>query len=96
MHSTSITAKECKAGDEPLLKKLSSAYVQQQTSQQLVSLLHDLRLDAALPVMETIEGLLTTEATIIIRFEEFARFPYSIWRLSRRHRERRGLGFSGW
>ena len=84
MHSTSITAKERKAGEEPLLKQLSNSYVQQQTSQELVATFRDLGLDPALPLIDTIRGLLTTEATIIIRFEEFKRFPYSIWRLSRR------------
>ena len=86
-HAVSITGQtKPVAGDpRPPLVRLAQCTVQKRTCQHMLQLIPLLRADRTVNVAETLQGLLTTEAHIIMRFERYSLYPGKLWRLCKKY-----------
>lgn len=82
-HATSITSQKPKPGEVPLLVRLGQREIQRKTGAQLASIIPKLTMDPDLDCARALYGLLVTEAHIYARFEEYARYPTRVWKLTR-------------
>ena len=85
-HAVSISSQktESKLGRVPIIIRLARGEVQNKTLQHLGPLLRSLTMDPDLDVLLALESLFVTQIHIQIRFDQYARFPYQLWRLSMR------------
>ena len=84
-HATSIASQESAnhQNKEPTLVRLGKGEVQQQTSTHFRDILHKLPLDEELDIDSALFSLLTTQVTIILRFDWYQDFPTRLWTLSK-------------
>ena len=86
LFATSITAQKpnSKNQREPTMVRLGRREVQVRTSSLLADILPKLGNDPILDLNATFLGLLLTEAHLVIRFDQYARYSSALWRLTRK------------
>jgi len=97
-HAVSISSQKQSKQDGrlPMLVRLARGEVQDKTMEHLEKLLDNMFtsgedastpvtvVDGDLDVLLALENLLTTECHIIIRYREYAKYPFLIWKMSER------------
>jgi len=88
LFSTSITAQKSSSDEpqrEPTMVRLGRREVQARTCQLFCDMVNSLANDPDLDPDDAIAGLLITQAHIVIRFDQYARFPTSLWKLTHKY-----------
>ena len=85
-HAVSMSSQsKPQEGKLPLFVRLAQGEVQQHTCEHMQKLIRLLHVDPKLDVVDTMQGLLTTEIHIIIRFEVYSRYPGKLWEMCRKY-----------
>ena len=85
LHAVNISSRtKTKDGDAlPLFVRLAQREVQEKTAEELRDILPLLAFDPKLDVADTVLGLLTTQAHIVMRFDSYAGYAGKLWRACR-------------
>lgn len=65
--------------------RMARGELERETSLHLNRILNILYKDPALPVVDAVYRLLTTEAHLIVRFKDYHTYPYKVWELTARY-----------
>ena len=86
LFATSLTAQKSNGehSREPTLVRLGKREVQQRTAALLAKLIPLLPTDPQLNGNDALRSLLLTEAHLVMRFDTYARYPTSLWKLTRK------------
>ena len=84
IYATSLTAKKG-IDEKPTLVALGKGKVQERTSRLFAHIARLIPNDLELPPVETLLALLQTQAHLVIRFDQYRRFPTRLWELTRKH-----------
>ena len=84
-HALRISSKKhlAEAPEVPVLVQLGRGVVQSRTGVHLYKLIRLLPADQSLDVLDVLEGLFTTEIHIIIRYDQYSKYPTKMWEISR-------------
>jgi hypothetical protein len=83
IYATSLTAEKDKRG-EPTLVSLGRGVVQEKTSMLFSDIVSRIPDDPVLEPTETLLAMLQTQVHLIIRFDQYERFPTRLWRLTKK------------
>ena len=83
IYATSLTAEKDKRG-EPTLVSLGRGLVQEKTSILFSDIVSRIPDDPVLEPTETLMAMLQTQVRLIIRFDQYGRFPTRLWRLTKK------------
>ena len=75
---------ENRQGREPTIVRLSRGDVQRAASTQVTTVLALLHTDVHLDVTDVLTGLLTTHGHLVVRFDDYAKWPFRMWTLCQR------------
>ena len=84
IYATSLTAK-MGSEEEPTLVALGKGRVHEKTSRVFAHIVRRIPNDPELPPVETLLALLQTQGHLVIRFDQYRRFPTRLWELTRKH-----------
>ena len=83
-HAMSLCSQLPGDGD-PVLVRLSKGVVDQKLTEDLVRVLCALHLDPGLDATSAVPALLGTAMDVWLRFSQYQAWPYSVWKLTKKH-----------